>query len=195
MSCFYRFLILASSLCAAPAAIAQTSLEREALKAALSHIVKSSSNVTSIRIASLTKCDADIVGFTITEDCADSSFTASGKARALAAAQSLADATGLKVSTSPLEEIRGLRTKPSGTRLRTCPEPYESAAIVIAGPLVELDPAGRWSITLSMFAYPLEFECEGHGLVLQMELVRDGERVRVVSSLLKRHFSGVHMIP
>lgn len=187
--------LLAATLHARSSMMAQTNAERAAMKAAVDTLMPPSSRVKVMVIAAPTECEPEGVGFNSAVDCQGRKFTASGRIRAAAATQNLATAVGGRVTENPLQEIRSLRTAGREVRPRYCSGVTEFVALLVPGPLVEVEPDARWRITLTLFTYPKQFECEGAGNVVEVEVARVGNAVRVISTTLKRHYSGLHLPP
>ena len=188
-------IFLAATLYPGPGLLAQTNLERAVLKAAVDSLMPPSARIQAKVIAAPTQCTPEGIGFRNGVDCEGRRLTASGRSRAAAATQHLADAVGGQVSENPLQEIRSLRTTASELRPRFCSGVTEFVALLIPGPLTEVEPGARWRITLTLFTYPKRFECEGAGNVVEVEVARIGNTVRVLSTTLKRHYSGVYLPP
>ena len=193
-----RLLIMvfgAATLHAAQVAQAQTTDEREALSAVFGALIPPSSRGRPVVIQTPTECLPDFIGFTDTIDCQGGKLTATGQLRAAAAAQQFASAVGLQVAKNAVREIRSLRTPPRNIRAHPCSGQTEFVAVVVPGPLVEVEAGARWRVTMMMFTYPKEFECEGGGSIIEFEVARVGGEARVTSSAVKRHYSGAQMRP
>lgn len=180
---------------ARPMLLAQPNPEHEVLRVAVDDLVSPSSGIITKVIRAPAECIPEVIGFTSSVDCVDGKLTDAGRVKAAVATQKLADALGESVAADPGKELRSLRTPPTQLRPRYCPGVPESIAILISGPLVEVEPGVRWRVSLTRFSYPRQFECEGSGVVVEYEVARIGDTVRVISAELKRHYSGVHQRP
>ncbi len=188
-------LFWAATLHAPRALQAQANDERAALTAVWGALMPPSSSGRPVVIKMPTECLPDFIGFTDEIDCQGGKLTASGQLRAAAATQQFATAVGLRVANNAVEEIRSLRTPSRNVRAHPCSGQTEFVAVVTPGPVVEVERGAVWRVTMMMFTYPKQFECEGGGSIIEFELARVGGEVRVQSTSVKRHYSGAQMRP
>ncbi len=185
----------AATLHSPPTVQAQSSDERAALTAVFGALIPPSSRGRPVVIEMPTECLPDFIGFANEVDCDAGKLTASGQLRAAAASKQFASAVRLQVAKSAVQEIRALRTPPRNVRAHPCKGQTEFVAVVVPGPLVEVERGARWRVTMMMFTYPKLFECEGGGSIMEFEAARVGGEIRITSSAVKRHCSGAQMRP
>lgn len=186
---------LAALLNARPGLMAQTSIERAVLKAVADSLTAPSSNIKLLVIAAPEECMPEEIGTRKGIDCVGKRFTATGRLRAAVAAEGIAGAVGGRVTGNPMQEIQLFRIPASKPVFRFCFDATEFAALLMPGPLTEIEPDSLWYITVTLYKYPKQSECLGVGNLVAVGVVRVGNAVRVEFMDFKRLYMGIPAPP